>query len=132
MAGPPPRGWARHGYAGDHERATKVAVIGAAGRMGARCAVPSRPPTTSSWSAAYDHGDDLGDLGGAEVVVEFSVPDASPANVAHCVEQGVHVVVGTTGWDDEPAGRPSRDQLARRTPGSASSSPRTSPSAPSS
>jgi 4-hydroxy-tetrahydrodipicolinate reductase len=46
----------------------------------------------------YDVGDDLADLGGADVVVEFSVPDASPANVRHCVEQGVHVVVGTTGW----------------------------------
>src|SRR5690349_2489425 len=48
----------------------------------------------------YDLDDDLGDLGGADVVVEFSVPDASPRNVAHCVSQGVHCVVGTTGWDD--------------------------------
>ncbi|HEU4329667.1 MAG TPA: dihydrodipicolinate reductase C-terminal domain-containing protein, partial [Lapillicoccus sp.] len=48
----------------------------------------------------YDLDDDLGDLGGADVVVEFSVPDASPVNVAHCVAQGVHCVVGTTGWDD--------------------------------
>ncbi len=50
--------------------------------------------------ARYDQGDDLGDLGGADVVVEFSVPEASPGNVAHCVARGVHVVVGTTGWDD--------------------------------
>src|SRR4051794_5548289 len=49
----------------------------------------------------FDVGDDLGDLGGASVVVEFSVPSASPANVAHCVDRGVHVVVGTTGWDDD-------------------------------
>ena len=49
----------------------------------------------------FDEGDDLGDLGGADVVVEFSVPDASPANVAHCVAQGVHVVVGTTGWSED-------------------------------
>src|SRR5690242_702454 len=48
----------------------------------------------------YGRGDDLADLGGAQVAVELSVPDASPANVAHCVERGVHVVVGTTGWDD--------------------------------
>jgi 4-hydroxy-tetrahydrodipicolinate reductase len=48
----------------------------------------------------FDQGDDLGDLAGADVVVEFSVPAASPGNVAHCVERGVHVVVGTTGWDD--------------------------------
>jgi 4-hydroxy-tetrahydrodipicolinate reductase len=49
---------------------------------------------------AYGSGDDLGDLGGADVAVELTVPGASPANVAHCVGRGVHVVVGTTGWDD--------------------------------
>jgi 4-hydroxy-tetrahydrodipicolinate reductase len=49
----------------------------------------------------FDVGDDLGDLGGADVAVEFSVPDASPANVAYCVDHGVHAVVGTTGWTDE-------------------------------
>jgi 4-hydroxy-tetrahydrodipicolinate reductase len=49
----------------------------------------------------YGRGDDLGDLGGAEVAVELSVPDAAPGNVAHCVERGVHAVVGTTGWSDD-------------------------------
>ena len=48
----------------------------------------------------YDAGDELGDLSGADVVVEFSVPEASLDNVLHCVGEGVHVVVGTTGWDD--------------------------------
>jgi len=48
----------------------------------------------------FDVGDDLGDLAGADVVVEFSVPEASAANVAHCVDHGVHVVVGTTGWSE--------------------------------
>ena len=51
--------------------------------------------------ARLGHGDDLGDLGGADVAVELTVPDASPDNVRHCVERGVHVVVGTTGWDDD-------------------------------
>ncbi|GAB94252.1 dihydrodipicolinate reductase [Kineosphaera limosa NBRC 100340] len=49
----------------------------------------------------FDAGDDLGDLGGADVAVEFSVPDASLANVLHALAQGVSVVVGTTGWDEE-------------------------------
>lgn len=77
-----------------------MAVIGAAGRMGAEVcrAVTAAPDLTLV--GRYDQGDDLGDLGGAHVVVEFSVPTASPGNVIHCVEQGVHVVVGTTGWDD--------------------------------
>ena len=53
----------------------------------------------------FDVGDDLGDLGGADVVVEFSVPDASLDNVLHCLRQGASVVVGTTGWDEERLGR---------------------------
>ena len=49
----------------------------------------------------YDAGDDLGDLGGACVAVDFTVPDATLANVLHVVAAGVHAVVGTTGWTDE-------------------------------
>jgi 4-hydroxy-tetrahydrodipicolinate reductase len=79
----------------------KVAVIGAAGRMGSQVCRAVTDAPDLELVATYDQGDDLGDLGGAAVVVEFSVPDASPANVAHCVDRGVHVVVGTTGWDDE-------------------------------
>ena len=80
---------------------TKVAVIGAAGRMGSTvCRAVAAAPALAL-VGRYDQGDDLGDLAGAEVVVEFSVPSASAANVAYCVERGVHVVVGTTGWTDE-------------------------------
>ncbi|MBM6398988.1 4-hydroxy-tetrahydrodipicolinate reductase [Phycicoccus sonneratiae] len=81
--------------------ATRVAVIGAAGRMGATVCAAVDDADDLELVGRYDAGDDLGDLGGADVVVEFSVPDASPANVAHCVERGVHVVVGTTGWSEE-------------------------------
>jgi len=73
-------------------------VIGAAGRMGATVCRAVEEADDLELVGRFDVGDGLGDLAGAEVVVEFSVPDASPANVAHCVEQGVHVVVGTTGW----------------------------------
>ena len=78
-----------------------VSVIGAAGRMGSTVcrAVEAAPDTRLV--GRYDMGDDLGDLGGADVVVEFSVPGSSAANVAHCIERGQHVVVGTTGWTQE-------------------------------
>jgi len=81
--------------------AIKVSVIGAAGRMGSEVcrAVEAAPGLTLVGS--FDQGDDLGDLGGADVVVEFSVPDASASNVAHCIDRGTHVVVGTTGWTDD-------------------------------
>lgn len=77
-----------------------VAVIGAAGRMGSEVCRAVTDAGGLRLVGRYDVGDDLGDLSGADVVVEFSVPDASLANVLHCVGEGVHVVVGTTGWDD--------------------------------
>ncbi|WP_409483402.1 4-hydroxy-tetrahydrodipicolinate reductase [Arsenicicoccus dermatophilus] len=79
----------------------KVSVIGASGRMGSTVCDAVEAATGLELVGRFDQGDDLGDLGGADVVVEFSIPDASPANVAHCVERGVHCVVGTTGWSEE-------------------------------
>jgi 4-hydroxy-tetrahydrodipicolinate reductase len=38
-------------------------------------------------------------LGDADVVVDFTTPDAAPANARHCLEAGVHCVMGTTGAD---------------------------------
>lgn len=35
---------------------------------------------------------------GAEVAVEFSTPDAAFGNIIKCLESGVAVVCGTTGW----------------------------------
>jgi 4-hydroxy-tetrahydrodipicolinate reductase len=81
--------------------AITVAVIGAAGRMGSTvCHTVEAAPDTKL-VGRYDVGDDLGDLGGADVVVEFSVPGSAAANVAHCIERGRHVVVGTTGWTQD-------------------------------
>lgn len=79
----------------------KVSVIGAAGRMGSTvCRAVQAAPDTEL-VGRFDLGDDLGDLGGADVVVEFSVPGSAAANVAHCIDAGTHVVVGTTGWSPE-------------------------------
>ena len=93
--------------------ATTVAVIGAGGRMGATVCRAVEEADGLTLVGRFDVGDDLSDLAGADVVVEFSVPDASPANVAHCVERGVHVVVGTTGWSDDRL-EALRAQLAER------------------
>jgi 4-hydroxy-tetrahydrodipicolinate reductase len=40
-------------------------------------------------------------LGGADVAVEFTTPEAAPANIRAIVATGCPVVVGTTGWYDE-------------------------------
>jgi 4-hydroxy-tetrahydrodipicolinate reductase len=38
-------------------------------------------------------------LGEAEVVVDFTTPDVALAGVERCLQAGVHVVLGTTGFD---------------------------------
>lgn len=41
-------------------------------------------------------------LGDSDVVVDFTRPDTALDNALACVEAGVHVVIGTTGFDPEP------------------------------
>ena len=80
----------------------RVAVSGAAGRMGqTTCeAVEAAEDLTLVGRADPSLGYDLAAvLPDAEVVVDFSTPDAALHNVRECVAEGVHVVVGTTGWD---------------------------------
>jgi 4-hydroxy-tetrahydrodipicolinate reductase len=78
-----------------------VAVIGAAGRMGREVCRAVEAADDLRLVGRFDLGDELGNLGGADVAVEFSVPAASLDNVLHAVRRGVHAVVGTTGWTDE-------------------------------
>jgi 4-hydroxy-tetrahydrodipicolinate reductase len=63
--------------------------------------------------AQLDAGDDLAALAGADVAVDFTVPAVTESNVHALIDAGVHVVVGTTGWDDEAKARV-RDHLADR------------------
>ncbi|GHS86360.1 4-hydroxy-tetrahydrodipicolinate reductase [Actinomycetota bacterium] len=79
-----------------------VAVLGAAGRMGATVvqAVGAAPDLTLV--AALDSTDPVASLAtsGARVAVDFTVPAATEANVHALVRAGIHAVVGTTGWDE--------------------------------
>jgi 4-hydroxy-tetrahydrodipicolinate reductase len=80
----------------------RVAVSGAAGRMGeAVCeAVEGAADTELVAKADPALGVALGDvLGEADVVVDFTTPDTALASCTACLEAGVHVVVGTTGFD---------------------------------
>jgi 4-hydroxy-tetrahydrodipicolinate reductase len=80
----------------------KVAVSGAAGRMGqAVCeAVEAAADTELSGRADPSLGTPLaGVLPEADVVVDFTTPDTALANAEACLAAGVHVVVGTTGFD---------------------------------
>jgi 4-hydroxy-tetrahydrodipicolinate reductase len=82
-----------------------VAVIGAAGRMGSTVCAAVESAEDLDVVGRFDLGDNLGDLSGAAVAVEFTVPDAALSNVLHCVRRGVHAVVGTTGWTEDKLDR---------------------------
>ena len=77
----------------------RVAVLGAKGRMGAEVVRAVQATDDLSLGAAYDVGDAI-DLSGVDVAVDFTHPDAVMANLRACLDAGVHVVVGTTGFDE--------------------------------
>jgi 4-hydroxy-tetrahydrodipicolinate reductase len=80
----------------------RVVVSGAAGRMGETVceAVEAAQDLELAGRADPALGAPLADrLDAADVVVDFTTPDAAPANVRECVAAGVHAVVGTTGFD---------------------------------
>jgi len=80
----------------------RVAVLGSAGRMGAEVLRAVSGAADLELVAALDQGDDLAALtsAGAQVVVDFTAPDAVLGNLEHVIGQGIHAVVGTTGFDD--------------------------------
>ncbi|HEV2889721.1 MAG TPA: 4-hydroxy-tetrahydrodipicolinate reductase [Frankiaceae bacterium] len=80
---------------------TRVAVLGALGRMGATVCSAVSEADDLTLVASLDAGWSPDDLGDAEVVVDFTHPDVVMDNLRACVERGVHVVVGTTGFTDE-------------------------------
>lgn len=77
----------------------KVAVLGAKGRMGAEVVAAVRGADDLTLGPLYDLGDTL-DLSDVDVAVDFTHPSAVMDNLKSCIEAGVHVVVGTTGFDD--------------------------------
>jgi 4-hydroxy-tetrahydrodipicolinate reductase len=85
---------------------TRVAVAGAAGKMGATVceAVEEAGGLELTGRADPALGTELSDvLPDADVLVDFTVPDTALENVRACLEAGVHVVVGTTGFDLDTA-----------------------------
>jgi 4-hydroxy-tetrahydrodipicolinate reductase len=82
----------------------KVVVSGAAGRMGETVcgAVESAEDMELAGRADPTLQAPLAEgLPGADVMVDFTTPEAAPENVAEALEAGVHAVVGSTGFDLE-------------------------------
>ena len=82
----------------------RVGVSGAAGKMGSTVCAAVEAAEGMELAAKADPALDtaLADvLGEVDVVVDFSTPDAGLGNATTCLDAGVHVVLGTTGFDLE-------------------------------
>jgi 4-hydroxy-tetrahydrodipicolinate reductase len=99
--------------------ALKIAIAGASGKMGRMLVEAALAAPGVSIHAALDRddspllgqdcaqflgrecgvrvGSDLAALGGADVLIDFTTPQATLAHVAACERAGVRMVIGTTG-----------------------------------
>ena len=78
----------------------QVAVFGAAGRMGRQVCDAVDAADGMQVVARIDAGDDPKSAvaAGAQVAVDFTTPDSALGNIEFCVANGIHAVVGTSGF----------------------------------
>ena len=83
--------------------AIKVGVLGAQGRVGKAIVEGVNAEDDLELVAEISRGDDLQQLvdNHAEVIVDFTQPDSVMGNLEFCIANGIHCVVGPTGFDKE-------------------------------
>ena len=81
----------------------RVAVLGAKGKVGATMVAAVADAADLELSAEVDAGDALSALtdSNTEVVIDFTHPDVVMDNLKFLIDNGIHAVVGTTGFTDE-------------------------------
>jgi len=76
----------------------KVAVVGATGRMGKLALDLIDSAQDLSLHASLNSRSDMSELVGADVVFDVTKLEVSEEVVSYCVEAGIPIVVGTSGW----------------------------------
>ncbi|OBJ30152.1 4-hydroxy-tetrahydrodipicolinate reductase [Mycolicibacter heraklionensis] len=81
----------------------RVAVLGAKGKVGATMVAAVQAAEDLTLSAEVDAGDELSLLtdSGTEVVIDFTHPAVVMDNLKFLIDNGIHAVVGTTGFTEE-------------------------------
>ena len=79
----------------------RVGVFGSRGRMGAEVCRTVESAPDLNLVAAIDLGDDRAPAETAEVIVDFTHPEAVMDNLFWCIGHGIHAVVGTTGFTEQ-------------------------------
>lgn len=115
----------------------RLAIAGASGRMGRALIEAVAQAPDMQLAAAFERagspwlGRDAGELigaqlgvtirddpaaglTGAQALIDFTRPEATLRHLGHCVEAGVGLIIGTTGFDD--AGKAAIAQAAQRIP----------------
>ena len=81
---------------------TRIAVVGASGRMGQTIIEVINQNDKVSLGAALDKGDDLNAiLDQFDVLIDFTRPEATLEYLNTCVTAGKSMVIGTTGFDNK-------------------------------
>ena len=81
----------------------RVGVLGAKGKVGATMVSAVQAAEDLTLSAEVDLGDPLSLLTDTdtEVVIDFTHPDVVMGNLEFLIDNGIHAVVGTTGFTAE-------------------------------
>jgi 4-hydroxy-tetrahydrodipicolinate reductase len=81
----------------------RVGVLGARGRMGQQVCRAVDAADDLELVAMVDAGDWLFSVAdaGSQVLVDFTTPDVVMDNIRFAIDQGIHAVVGTTGFTAE-------------------------------
>jgi len=81
----------------------RVGVLGAKGKVGATMVSAVQAAEDLTLSAEVDLGDPLSLLteSNTEVVIDFTHPDVVMGNLEFLIDNGIHAVVGTTGFTGE-------------------------------
>jgi 4-hydroxy-tetrahydrodipicolinate reductase len=80
---------------------TRVAVVGANGRMGQLATRLIEQSDDLEVAAAIGSSDSLDSMAGADVVLDLTLPQSSQLVVDHAVSLAIPTVVGTSGWSSE-------------------------------
>ena len=80
---------------------TKVAVVGATGKMGQLASQIIEAADDFELVAQIDSKGELSDMLGADIAVDVTLPAVSQGVVEYAVAHGINVLVGTSGWSSE-------------------------------
>ncbi|MGP4056544.1 4-hydroxy-tetrahydrodipicolinate reductase [Mycobacterium sp. 4D054] len=81
----------------------RVGVLGAKGKVGATMVAGVEAADDLTFTTGVDAGDSLSALvdSDTEVVIDFTHPSVVMDNLKFLIDNGIHAVVGTTGFTDE-------------------------------